>query len=64
MPVLHVLLQVAHGVTSDQIRGIFSPYGEIVDLNVMQPKKDGAMGKAPSVVGTAVCLVQRMDVDV
>lgn len=36
--------QVAKGVTQDQIRGIFAPYGEIVDLNVMAPKKDGAMG--------------------
>jgi hypothetical protein len=33
-------------VSLDQIRGIFAPYGEIADLNVMPPKKDGAMGEA------------------
>lgn len=37
--------QVPKGVSLDQIRGIFSPYGEIADLNVMPPKKDGAMGE-------------------
>lgn len=40
---MHVL-QVAKGVTTEQISGIFSPYGQVVDLNVMPPKKDGAMG--------------------
>lgn len=42
---LYSLLQVARGVTAEQIRGIFAPYGEIQDLNVMQPKKDGSMGE-------------------
>jgi hypothetical protein len=38
--------QVPHGVSLEQIRGIFAPYGELADLNVMAPKKDGAMGEA------------------
>ncbi|KAF8067108.1 HNRNPA1 [Scenedesmus sp. PABB004] len=38
--------QVAKGVSAEQIRGIFAPYGEILDLNVMPPKKDAGMGCA------------------
>jgi hypothetical protein len=45
--------QVPKGVSLDQIRGIFAPYGEIADLNVMPPKKDGAMGEAAGLGGSS-----------
>jgi hypothetical protein len=46
-------LQVPKGVSHDQIRGIFAPYGEIADLNVMPPKKDGAMGEPAAAAAVA-----------
>jgi hypothetical protein len=51
--------QVPAGVSLDQIRGIFAPYGEIADLNVMPPKKDGAMGEAAvGMAGSSKAAVQ------
>jgi len=31
-------------VNADQIRSIFQNYGAIADLNIMAPRKPGAMG--------------------
>lgn len=38
------LPQVPRAISADQIRSICAPYGEIVDLSVMAPKRDNAMG--------------------
>lgn len=38
--------QVPPDVTQDQIRNVFQQYGNILDLNIMAPRKPGAMGCA------------------
>lgn len=43
-PFPHVL-QIPRAISQEQIRSICGPYGEIVDLNIMPPKRDNAMGE-------------------
>jgi hypothetical protein len=38
--------QVPASVTPDQVRSIFQPYGNIIDLNIMAPRKAGSMGES------------------
>jgi hypothetical protein len=40
--------QIPRGISQEQIRSICAPYGEIVDANVMPPKRDNAMGESSS----------------
>ena len=37
--------QVPPEVTEEQVRAIFEPFGAIVDLNIMPPRKPGSMGE-------------------
>jgi hypothetical protein len=39
------VLQIPRAISQEQIRSICGPYGEIVDLNIMPPKRDNAMGE-------------------
>lgn len=40
------VLQIPRGISQEQIRSICTPYGDIVDSNIMPPKRDNAMGES------------------
>ena len=44
-------VQIPTGVSADSIKGLFLPYGNIEEMNVMAPKKEGSMGECHSKVG-------------
>jgi hypothetical protein len=44
LPPPTTLLQVPMSITREQLGGLFSNYGTVTDVNIMTPKKPGAMG--------------------
>jgi hypothetical protein len=41
----HPAPQIPRGITAEQIRSIVAPYGDVLDLNLMPPKRETAMGE-------------------